>query len=226
MKNLSIYEQKLEELKAVHPNCICDGIVNEELFKKAVPKVLWILKEVHGSKDDDHWDLRDFLTTGGKLLKYSGWKRTFGLVVKVSYSILNGFPEYSVVSKDIEEKSRILEHVAVINVSKLPGGGTNYYPNLEKAYQKFRDLLLFQVRHIDADIVIGGYTLPLFYNDLGLDDSMFNKDNPISYYLIKDEKLWIHTNHPNARVGHEAYINSIKAAVLAWQKVRDEKRNG
>ena len=37
---------------------IGDGIVNEERYWQAKPRILWIMKEANSTGEDDAWDMR------------------------------------------------------------------------------------------------------------------------------------------------------------------------
>jgi hypothetical protein len=94
---------------------VTDGILCPKKFgkyPKSKHRILWILKEANDPKGGG-WSLTDFLTTrvdkSEGLFHYTRWAATFGLVIKVSYGLLNGFIDYDKIEKDLKKASEILD---------------------------------------------------------------------------------------------------------------------
>jgi hypothetical protein len=69
--------------------------------------------------------------------------------------------------------AKIVRNIAAINVKKLPGFTSTYdYQSICEAYFNHKDILLKQIMTYNPDIIIGGSTLQLFFDDLGIRQSM------------------------------------------------------
>jgi hypothetical protein len=189
-----------------------DGIICPRKFgkhPKSKHRILWILKEAN-DPDGGGWSLIDFLATrvdeSEGLFHYSRWAATFGLVIKVSYGLLNGFIDYDKIEKDLKKASESLDYIAVINIKKVPGGSQ---ASLAKVAEEINpQLILKQINEINPDIVIGGNTLwILAKNNLFLESKDLSQE---SWGLFKNKRLWVNAYHPNnTSVTHEEYYFQI-----------------
>lgn len=113
--------------------------------------------------------------------------------------------------------AEIIRDIAVINVKKLPGYTRTYdYGLIWNAYNKNKSILLKQIEAYKPDIVIGGSTMQLFYNDLGI-----NKQNIFNFgsidYSIVNLKIYIAAYHPaQTQITRDNYLNDIINAVKIW----------
>jgi hypothetical protein len=189
-----------------------DGIICPEKFgkhQKSKHRILWILKEAN-DPDGGGWSLTDFLATrvddSEGLFSYNRWSATFGLVIKVSYGLLNGFIDFDKIENDLKKASDILDYIAIINIKKVPGGSRAYLPKIAEEINP--QVILKQINEIKPDIVIGGNTLwILAKNKLFLTESDLNKK---SWGIYKNEVLWVDAYHPNnTKVTHEEYYSQI-----------------
>jgi len=191
---------------------VIDGIICPKRFgkhPKSNHRILWILKEAN-DPDGGGWSLTDFLATrvdkSKGIFHYTRWAATFGLVIKVSYGLLNRYLDYDKIEEDIKKASEILDFIAVINLKKVPGGGRAYSSRIvrEMDLQRIKD----QIIEIDPDIIIGGNTLwILAKNNLFLEKSDLRKD---SWGLLKNNILWVDAFHPNNKtVTHKVYYSEI-----------------
>ena len=189
-----------------------DGIICPEKFgkhPKSKHRILWILKEAN-DPDGGGWPLTDFLAKREDpegLFSYDRWKATFGLVIKVSYGLLNGFVGFDEIEKlDIKKASEILDYIAIINIKKVPGGSRAYLPKIAEEINP--QVIQKQINEIKPDIVIGGNTLwVLAKNNLFLE----SKDlSPESWGLFKNKILWVDAYHPNnTKVTHNEYYSQV-----------------
>jgi hypothetical protein len=189
-----------------------DGIICPKKFGKhpnSSLKILWILKEANDPKGGG-WSLINFLATRkGKsegLFHYKRWAATFGLVIKVSYGMLNGFIDYDKIGKDLKSISEILDYIAVINIKKVPGGSRASNSSLAKEINP--QAILRQINDIKPDIVIGGNTLwVLAKNNIILESKELSRD---SWGLFKEKILWVDAYHPNnKKVTHKEYYSKV-----------------
>jgi hypothetical protein len=193
-------------------NEIDDGIICPEKFgkhPKSKHRILWILKEAN-DPDGGGWSLIDFLATrineSEGLFSYKRWSATFGLVIKVSYGLLNGFIDYDKIENDLKKASEILDYIAIINIKKVPGGSRAYLPKIAEEINP--QVILKQINEIKPDIVIGGNTLwILAKNNLFLESKDLSKE---SWGLFKNKRLWVDAYHPNnTKVTHKEYYSQI-----------------
>ena len=200
----------------MNKNEIEDGIICPKKFgnhPKSKHRILWILKEAN-DPNGGGWPLTDFLAKREDpegLFSYNRWKATFGLVIKVSYGLLNGFVGFDEIEKDLKKASEILDYIAFINIKKVPGGSRAYLPEIAEGINP--QLIQKQINEINPDIVIGGNTLwILAKNDLFLESKELSKLNNDNWGLYKDKDkiLWIDAYHPNnTTVTHEEYYSQI-----------------
>jgi hypothetical protein len=209
---------------------ILDGVVDPEKYLSAKYKILWILKEPYDDFDDDGvpfgggWDLKEVLKSKNSIQEYSGGKPTFKPMLYTSWGILNNFCLWD----DMDDAEKVpsmveaLKSIAYINVKKIPGHKSSYYKVIHEAYNQHKDILLKQIDYINPDIIIGGSTIGLFLNDLGISRNDTIRHNGLNYF-IKDGKIFIEAYHPAQRtsstgVTQEMYCNDIITAVQKWAK--------
>jgi len=189
-----------------------DGIICPKKFGKhpnSSFRILWILKEANDPKGGG-WSLINFLATrkdkSEGLFHYKRWAATFGLVIKVSYGLLNGFIDYDKIEKNLKSASEILDYIAVINIKKVPGGSRASNSSIAKEIDP--QAILRQINDIKPDIVIGGNTLwVLAKNNLFLESKELSTD---SWGLFKEKVLWIDAYHPNnKKVTHKEYYSNV-----------------
>lgn len=209
-----------------HGQCdpIVDGIVNIEKYLQSKFKILWILKEPYDDVENDlpsggGWHYaNDFLAPDGFYQRIGQSRGTWHPIIYTTYGILNNFLPYNSMDyiRDDESMAEIVRNIAFINVQKLPGFTRTYdYDRIWSAYQKHRDILLKQIETYNPDIVIGGYTLQLFLDDLGIKDSL--KNNGSVDYAIKNSKLFIHAYHPaQTQVTRDKYVDDIINTTKLW----------
>ncbi|MDO9340669.1 MAG: hypothetical protein Q7T72_09125, partial [Bacteroidales bacterium] len=137
---------------------------------------------------------------------YKRWAATFGLVIKVSYGLLNGFIDYDKIEKDLKKASEILDYIAVINIKKVPGGSRASLARIAEELNP--QVILKQINEIKPDIVIGGNTLWLLAkNNLFLEETDLSQN---SWGIFKKGVLWVDAYHPNnTTVTHNEYYSQI-----------------
>jgi hypothetical protein len=196
----------------MNKNEIEDGIICPKKFGKhpnSKLRILWILKESN-DPDGGGWSLINFLgnrndPTEG-LFQYKKWPATFGLVIKVSYGLLNGLIKYDKIEQDLRKASEILDYIAVINIKKVPGGSR---ASLSKVAEEINPLVIQkQIIEIKPDIVIGGNTLwILAKHNLFLESRDLS---PEKWGLFKNNILWVDAYHPNnTKITHNEYYSQI-----------------
>jgi hypothetical protein len=197
---------------------IIDGIVDIGKYIDTSPKILWILKEPYdelenGIATGGGWYFsKDFLTKDDFYTRMGRSRATWHPIIYVSYGILNGFMDYeemSYISRDLS-MAEVVKQIAVINVKKLPGlARVNDPGSIARAYQTNKTILHKQIQTYDPDIIIGGSTIHLFYDELGIKIKDIQKHGSIDFSR-KGNKLIIAAYHPaQTQVGREIYVDDI-----------------
>lgn len=194
---------------------VMDGIIDIPKYGNSKYKILWVLKEAYDA--DGGYDMRKGLSNRIKTIKKT--KPTFLPIIYTSYGILNDcnwdfIPD---LDKDDQSVADIIENVAFVNVKKLPGGATTIPAELKKAYDLYGSLVRKQINDYDPDIVVLCYVANLLTQDLGL-TAEFENELLGTKYWIKNNKLYIRTNHPAQRGNRKEYCEAIMNVVNVWKQ--------
>jgi hypothetical protein len=211
-------------------NCepIIDGIVHLKLFNNSKYKILWILKEpyddqIDGVASGGGWHFNKFLYPDNFYTRMGRSRNTWHPIIYVCYGILNELWEYNWMDwiRDDRSMAEIVREIAVINVKKLPGlTRTNDYSRITDAYALHKNILLKQIEVYNPDIIIGGFTLPLFYNDLGITGELIKNNGSVDYAIL-NSKIFIDAYHPGqSEVTRDTYVNDILSAVRTWSEFK------
>jgi hypothetical protein len=191
---------------------VLDGVVDAESYLRSSPKLMWILKEPWEEGEiEGNWSVPKYFREGE--IKNV---RTYRRVAYVSHCALNYYPRYSVVRQTASDRVwGSLKNIAFINVKKFPGKSKSYGPEITAYYRHYQALLLRQLAAFNPDVVIGGYTLHLFCNDLGLANDGFTSAGTAVYWKHRG-CLYINAYHPGYwRIKDETYINDLVALIKA-----------
>lgn len=197
-----------------------DGLVCEEFWNDANRKILFVLKEAHGSED---FDLRAFLQEGGKT-------ETWQTLSEWAYGLLHledncDWKAVHTLCQQVGRKD-ILKKLCVVNINKEPGGSaTNNKKLKSNFYTKDKNYLAKQLRLYEGtDIVIccGSVITPLFVT---LFEDLYDYKykcgegtifDGIWTYQIKNGPLLISFYHPQQRrYSKELLYNKLLNAVRA-----------
>jgi hypothetical protein len=198
----------------VHDGIICDGHDDEDdYFEKLDPgtRILWILKESNKEenigKNPKGWYLREYLweiAVGKEPGKQ--WKKSYLLVAKISYAIINGISTFGAIPDDESIKS-IFKEIAAINVKKTNGCSKADDSEIALYYRNDKQLILDQIGAIQSEIIINCSGVKELFNDLTngmpkeIDEFRVQRSNDI---------LLIDAYQPNQRrITHEQYFNLI-----------------
>jgi hypothetical protein len=193
-----------------------DGIINPEIFKNEKIKLLWILKEPNDEQSKDDWDMRDFLRYRSieeeGLFFNSNWSRSYGLVCKLSWCVLETWLKFNEIKNfDDAKLTSIFDRIALINVKKIAGGSSVdrlVFKNYLQDGSAIKDLKK-QIRLISPNVIICGNT---FHNILpGLQNFNYYKD-----WLHLDYKgtIWINGDHPNQKKStHKEYFEIVRKII-------------
>jgi len=188
-----------------------DGIINLDDYLKAPVRILWILKEAHGSDKSASWDHRGFLGWG--LLNNKRWKVTHAPIVRVSDAInkqqfeVDSIKHISAFTPD--EIYSSMRSVAFINVKKTIGDSHSKYQDIASEYKVHKKALLAQIDLINPDVVINCSRVWELFCDLSQTEHIWEDDFG---YSVNSERLVINSFHPQARYKHieSKILNIVK----------------
>lgn len=206
------------------PLPVYDGIVDLKKYNNAKHKIMWILKEPNHTKGG--WDIcEDYLKNSQFKKDYSKWQATLGSIIQVTFGILNELPEWEKLPK-MEDISSALEHIAFINVKKVPGGSTSDGSEIYQAYKKpeSQKLIHCQIETYKPDIIIGGATMSILYPYFNIAASdIHKKEENCSWYSISEGRLLIDVYHPaQTTKSHKAYYMDIRTAITRGRQLLSE----
>lgn len=167
--------KKMAKADGLKDRPITDGVVDVARYIASSPKMLWILKEPWEMRDGNEvlggWSLTKDLLANGSVDN----RGTYAPMAYVSYSVFNNYLPWSRIPYATEEAgvAHSLKNIAYINIKKFPGGKMSNLREIATFYKRYKHLLMQQIETINPNIVIGGGTLELFFDDLGLEAEMF-----------------------------------------------------
>jgi hypothetical protein len=211
------FRRIMRGLRRRFPRLVEDGPVSSDYWKPGA-RILWIQKEVdspHSKKEKSRgWSLSEFLSeiAEGKD-PYPRWTSTYRKVLEVSYGILNGMPAYPDLPK-LDDLRNVLRRIAVINLFKQTGGcGTVSHGSLKVKCAPFLPFVAKQVRSLKPRIVIGGYTLGLLKDSLGL--RRHSATSALDVYSDGESRtLYLDAYHPGVRA-HRQSPGSYYGGILS-----------
>jgi hypothetical protein len=183
-----------------------DGIINEQLYQTASPKILFIMKEPNDPKQET-WDFRDWWKDE---IKYTFSYR----IAEWSYGLLNNFPQFDDIRLKEGSLQKAIQYIAFMNIKKSGGSGNSEYNRMMEHVQMNFDNLHRQIAIISPDIIIMGTS----WNELR--DGLFpNIDWVKSGYDIligkHDKSKVIDYYHPSSRNAPAAFYSLLQNIVTS-----------
>ena len=189
-------EEKLfAELKAVNPDIVEDGIVDETEYLSAKIKIVYLMKEVNGG---NAWDLREFLR--GKTICSMPWDT----VARWTEGIL--CPEGEKTWKDHwtqrneERREIMLKKTGVVNLKKTSGGGSSDMKVIYEAAKENQDFLQRQMELYKPQIIICCGTARIFADIFLPDRDDWKCTSRGIWYFVWGNTAIIEFYHPGAHV--------------------------
>jgi len=205
-----------EQIKTRYPGkVILDGIVDPETFEKMETKILWILKETNGFGENleknGWWSLNESLYED--VGNHTNWKRTWGLVMEITYAIIHKARNWEEVPllAHLKDKDNTIRQIAVINVKKTPGNSKSNYKKIKANYHSNKYIILGQIEAISPNVIINCSGVNELFNDLKT-----GKEQPIApFYAAKSEYgIIINAYHPNQKtLAKEKYFENIRDCI-------------
>jgi hypothetical protein len=208
-----------EKIKGLYPNnAVLDGIVDDELYEKTTPKILWVLKESNITTPETTYKngcfgLNDYLRED--VTGYSDWQRTWGLVMEISDAILHNAQDWKnevpLIKRLLEEG--IIKKIAVINIKKNGGGASSEQETINDHYQKNKSIIMEQINAIAPDIIINASRVKALFSELKTGESrQINQFEVAKYH----SGIIIDAYHPNQRdFSHERYFELVRDCIKA-----------
>ncbi len=212
----------------VNPNvgCFHDGPAFPKLYFKSDKRIMWVLKNSYDDCDEngnpvsDGMDVRDWFCD--QALETASHKQIFIKMALISYCIQNGLAY----SEDLLCNKSLLMHslksIALVDLSKLPGGTSITDKDLKKEFSYFKKVFEKQIALYEPDVIIFGNTLHICHDAFpGL-----NYKKPQTVYesngncLLRSfidkscKRLYLEAYHPSYPMSYEDYVGTIVKAAL------------
>lgn len=216
----AIYAHAIElgfDEKTMQP--ITDGVCDFEGYLNSKPKVMWILKEpndqcLDGKLAGGGWSI--VKESFGNDIEGTAKQPTWQTIIYVMYGYQHGLMyndmEYI---RDNKDMANVMQRIAYLNVSKMPGYSTSNKNNIEHCYTQWKSILDRQIETYDPDVIVFGYTFEHFKNDFekkGL-EKIGNIPGWIDVYK-RGNRILFDAYHP-ARKGQE-YVDTLIEALKKY----------
>lgn len=219
-----IYRRIDETGRLVNPTvgCFHDGVAFPELYLASKKRVMWVLKNSYDDCDDDGnpvsdgMDVRDWFCDSA--LEIAGHKPIFIKMALASYCIQNGGAYSEDLLSEKVSVMRSLKEIALVDLSKLPGGTSISDKELKKEFSYFKEIVSAQIELYQPDIIIFGNTL---HTCKELFPSLDYK-NPLRVYNVNGNcvlrafsagsRLLLEAYHPSYSISYEDFVGTIASA--------------
>ena len=200
----------------LNENChpIYDGISNIEGYVTSHPKVMWILKEAWGKRDENG------MMHGGGNEIWECWTPghfntpTWLPMIYMIYGIRKGIERVEYCDMPYADMNMVdlLKKTAYINLSKMPGDTTS--GNMKAEYKLWRDIVLKQVEVYNPDIIIFCGTFEVVKSDFVDPDTVILAKTPTDEiaHIYRDShgRILVNALHPaQRRIPRDYYIDEI-----------------
>ncbi len=226
----ALYEPWRKRLASEKKIFIPDGIVNPAKWINAKVRVLFFLKEVNGG--DDEWDERDYLRRYNIEEKY---KKTHSQTISeltrwIHVFTEDNYPKWNDViaqTDNTELQSELLQQIAVVNVKKVPGGGTvnnvkfdQYWSN-EENIKKLKEQLEIYFSIAPPDFIVCGATAWCYKAVFKEEKLKWNMTSRGVYFCEHGNSVVIDFCHPQARISSNIKYYALLDAV---QEIRVHRK--
>ncbi len=184
---------------------VSDGIMNEEIYLNAKPKLLFIAKEANNPSQTEG-DFRDYWKDGAK--------ETFSYrIAEWSYGIQNNFPPFdSIYNSDDSVYKTALNSIAFMNVKKAAGGGLSEFEEVLSAVKSDKFFLLKEIEIINPDIVILGLSVQEIRDNL-FDNLKWVRSGYEIEIAKSENRKFIDFYHPSARNAPSAAYSLLQNVI-------------
>jgi hypothetical protein len=118
---------------------------------------------------------------------------------------------------DCPEMRNGLRKIAYVNVSKLPAGKGSPSARIEEAYQKYRAIILDQIRTYSPELIFACPPhVSLLLKDLGGAESQWKDFGSAASVRTSSKQRLVRVAHPSQRTTERAdYVNDAISAATA-----------
>ena len=208
---------------------IYDGLYSPEMYWKSPLRIMWILKEPYddfdkrtGKPKGGDWSItKDLFHNPEDFAK----NKTGQMVIYTSYGILNNLRwnkiDYIYDDPDIP---KVLQKIAYINLSKIPGYTTTKDSELWAKYEEWKKITLKQIKQYEPNVLIFGNTFKYFLEDLedlfSINSAKFTPLRKINIGVYEsNERIIIDSWHPGKHFSNEdkqIYVDSLVSKINKW----------
>jgi len=184
-----------------------DGIINEELFTKVQPKILFIAKEPN-NPNQKPGDFREW------------WKKecTDKILYRMAewiYGLLHKFPQYEDINED--KRHELIQNIAFMNIEKTGGDSRSKNNKIIRHLEMNLDFLRKQIDIISPDIIVTGTGFLKKVREDLFENTLFESDCNIYIGKYKNSKI-IDYYHPSSRtLTAEAYYYLLRKIINSTQ---------
>ena len=203
--------------------CFHDGVAFPDAYLATKPRIAWVLKNAYDESDadgapvSDGMDIRDWFCDGA--LAAAGKKQLFIKMALVSHCVQRGVPYRADGARDKAAVMRALQGIALVDLSKLPGGKSITDRALKAEAAHFAEVVAAQVALYQPDVLIFGNTLHLCH---GLFPDV-DYAHPARVYeaggdcvlraFCGTRRLYLEAYHPSYPASYDAYVGTLVQAV-------------
>lgn len=220
-------ENKLfEKWAEQRPGLVQDGVIDEAAFLASSPKIMLILKEVN-DKENDGWDLRDYLRGSPKGHTWNTVTRwVWGIRALPSILSWKQLAKKNGKTRKLSSNERVaaIRSLCVMNLKKTPGTGTSKMRAVQAIALGDKDYLRKQFLLYNPDLVVCCGTSKVFQNVLAeeiVEGSWSQTYRGIYYCKLRSGATMLEFFHPQVRweasLVHYALIDAV--AELFYDKI-------
>jgi hypothetical protein len=193
---------------------IYDGVCDLDGYLNSMPKVMWILKEPNGQEkdgiEDGGWSIPEESFTN---LEETAGQPTWQVMIYVMYGYQNGlkYDDMDYIHNKIE-MAKVMQSIAYLNVSKMPGYNKSVKSNIEQRYTQWKPILNKQIETYAPNLIIFGNTFDHFKNDFKIRGLEKIGNIPGWIDVYKSGQLIILDAYHPSRKGRD-YVNTLIEAL-------------
>lgn len=214
--------------KKINPavGCFHDGVAFPENYLNSKKRVMWVLKNSYDDSDadgnpvSDGMDIRDWFCD--EALDTASHKQIFIKMSLITYCIQNNIPYSESLLNDKVLIMQSLKNIALVDLSKLPGGTSISDKDLKKEFSYFKTVFENQIDLYNPNVIIFGNTLHICRDVFpGLNYKKphavyeSNGNCLLRSFLDKScKRLYLEAYHPSYLMSYEDYVGTIVNAIL------------
>jgi len=199
------YDKKTKQTEPIY-----DGVADAKKYlTKSKYRICWVLKEPY-DEDGGGWSLSGDMLNQKDLYKIVKNSPTWQPIIYVTYSLLNGLIPYNSMDciRDEPEMAQCLNHIAFININKMPADRRSN-DDIAVKYEYWKPILHWQLKQYDPKIIIFGNTFQHFREDLNIGEKEMQYTDTV-HYIVKNKKLYAHAYNPaQMQVSREEYVQGL-----------------